>query len=263
MSAPIIALLTDFGTQDPFVGVLKGVLLTHCPEASIVDLSHAVPPQAVGEAAFWLDRSFRFLPPGALIIAVVDPGVGTDRRALVARAHGRIFLAPDNGLLSKVVSGDALAELYVIDPQRLGLPAPSRTFHGRDIFAKVAGEMAAGRLAARDVGPRIDEIARSAGPEPRRRAGAIEGIVVAVDRFGNLITNIGGEMLPSSGAVVEIGEARLAVCGTYSDARPGEILALVNAFDVIEIAERDGNASVALGLDRGAPVVVRPGPGRS
>ncbi|HEX7669082.1 MAG TPA: SAM-dependent chlorinase/fluorinase, partial [Polyangiaceae bacterium] len=192
MSRPVIVLLTDFGTVDPFVGVMKGAVLTRCPEATLVDLSHEVPPQAVSEGAFLLERCFRGFPEGSIFVAVVDPGVGTERRALVVSAHRRSFVGPDNGLLAATASLDPEAQAFVIDPNRLGLVVPSHTFHGRDVFAPVAAELAAGRLAAADVGVRTLDLSPDDRPVSVRRVDRVEGVVVTVDRFGNLITNIDG-----------------------------------------------------------------------
>jgi len=123
MPRPVIALLTDFGLADPFVGIMKGVVLSRCPEATFIDLTHGVAPQAVEEGAFWLERSVEWLPRGSIVVAVVDPGVGTARRPLVLEALGRIFVGPDNGLLSPVAARDPGSAAYVIDPDRLGLDA--------------------------------------------------------------------------------------------------------------------------------------------
>jgi len=256
MARPLIALLTDFGTTDPFVGIMKAVVLARCPDAAIVDLTHAVPPQAVGEGAFLLERSFRWFPGGAVLVAVVDPGVGTTRRAVVAEAHGRTLVGPDNGLLYPVVAADPSARAYAIDVARLGLPVPSRTFHGRDVFAPVAAELASGRLRPPDVGPRVDALVPGGFPPSIQAGGVTQGEVVTVDHFGNLITNVTAH--PSLlGATVELGSSSLPLVGTYGEASPGALVALINAFDVVEIAQRDGNAERFTGLGRGTKVLVR------
>jgi S-adenosylmethionine hydrolase len=260
VSRPVVALLTDFGTQDPFVGIMKAVVLSRCPEASFIDLTHAVPPQAVMEGAFLLERSVDWLPPGAVVVAVVDPGVGTPRRPVVLRALGRVFVGPDNGLLSPVAARDAAAAAYVIDAQRLGLVVASRTFHGRDVFAPVAGELAAGRLSPADAGAEAGELVDAAIPRPVVGEGVVRGTVVTVDRFGNLITNIGRGMLPPGAAVAEVGSARATIRDTYGEVGRGELVALVDAFDVLEIAERDGSAARSLGAGRGTEIVVRVAP---
>jgi len=255
---PVIALLTDFGTQDPFVGIMKAVVLSRCPDAAFVDLTHAVPPQAVVEGAFLLERSVDWLPLGAVVVAVVDPGVGTPRRPVVLSALGRVFVGPDNGLLSPVAARDAGSTAYVIDTQRLGLVEASRTFHGRDVFAPVAAEIAAGRLTPVDVGAEAGDLVDAAIPSPVVADGVVRGTVVTVDRFGNLVTNIGRGLLPAGAAVAEVGAARATIRDTYGEVARGELVALVDAFDVLEIAERDGSAARSLGAGRGTEVVVRP-----
>ncbi|HVU00232.1 MAG TPA: SAM-dependent chlorinase/fluorinase [Polyangiaceae bacterium] len=260
MARPVVALLTDFGTTDPFVGVMKGVLLGRCPDAAIVDLSHDVPAQGVAEGAFLLERCFRHFPAATVFVAVVDPGVGTSRLAVAARAHGRVFVGPDNGLLAEAVSLDANAVVRVIDVKGLGLPEPSRTFHGRDVFAKVAGDLAAGTLRVEDVGPELPVLVPSDRRVPLRHGDRIHGAVVTVDRFGNLITNVDVATLETLfRPVVEIGDLSLPLHGTYGDVPEGEFVALVNAYELLEVARRNGDASRATGLGRGARVVVRRG----
>ena len=261
MTRPFIALLTDFGLDDPFVGVMKAVIFSRCPDATVVDLTHGIPPQGVDVGAFWLERSVQWLPRGAIVVAVVDPGVGTERAAVVAVAAGRTFVGPDNGLLAPVVAGDPAALAYGIDVARLGLPVPSRTFHGRDVFAPVAAELAAGRLSASDVGARLQALAASPFAPAVVAGGVVRGVVTAVDRFGNLITNVGRALVPDGPAVVEVQGTVAPLLATYGEVRTGRLLGLVNAFDVVEIAERDGSAARRLGVGRGAEVVVRPDPG--
>jgi len=255
---PVIALLTDFGTVDPFVGVMKGVILSRCPDATLVDLTHGVTPQSVTEGAFLLERSHRFFPGGCVFVAVVDPGVGTARRAVVIRAHGRLFVGPDNGLLASTVSTDSRAEVFEIDPARLGLSDLSRTFHGRDLFAPVSAELAAGRISPSDVGPRLAAVEPSDRRVPLRREDRVEGAVVTIDRFGNLITNIDVETMETLyRPFVEVAGLSLPLRGTYGDVEDGEYVALIDAYDVLEIARRNGDAARTLGVTRGAPVTVR------
>ena len=257
-SRPVVALLTDFGLDDPFVGIMKGVVLSRCPDATLIDLTHGIAPQAVTEGAFWLEHSVAWLPHGAIVLAVVDPGVGTARRPVVLGALGRIFVGPDNGLFAPVAARDPASLAYIIEPERLGLDVRSRTFHGRDVFAPVAAELAAGRLAPCDVGPRAERFEARALPRAIAKGAAVTGTVVTVDRFGNLITNIERRLVPAGPAIAQIGAARAAVRTTYGEAAPGELVALVNAFDVLEVAVRDGSAARSLGVGRGAEVVLRP-----
>jgi S-adenosyl-L-methionine hydrolase (adenosine-forming) len=255
----IITLLTDFGLSDPFVGIMKGVILSRFPAAQIIDLSHGVPPQAVAEAAFWLERSHAWFPAGSVHVAVVDPGVGSARPILALEARGQRFLAPDNGLLADSLLASPGARLHRVDLERLdrarlALPAPSATFHGRDIFAPIAAALASGALDLPDLGGPGSALP-CVLPAPAREAESIRGQVVTVDRFGNLITNLGRDLVEAQRCrYVLLGERSIPIARTYSEALPGELLALVNAFEVIEIARRDGSAETHLGLGRGAPV---------
>ena len=254
---PVIALLTDFGTEDPFVGVMKAVILARCPGARIVDLTHGVGPQNVAEGALWLERTFRWFGSGSAFVAVVDPGVGTERLALAIEAHDRLFVGPDNGLLTAAVSSDPHFRAYEIDVAKLGLPAPSRTFHGRDVFAPVAAEIASGRIRALDVGAPRQCLSPSALQPLKISAGLVEGVVVTVDHFGNLITNVTAESIAAiERPCVRIAEHEFPIRETYADVAFGRGLALVNAFGMVEVALRDGSAARSLGLGRGASVVV-------
>jgi S-adenosylmethionine hydrolase len=257
VSRPVVAFITDFGDADPFVGVMKGVVLSRCPDAALVDVTHGIPPQAVGEAAFWLAKTFAFFPAGTVFVAVVDPGVGTERRAAVLAAHGRLFVGPDNGVLSSVVDDAAPLDAFEIDIGQLGLPEPSRTFQGRDVFAPLAAELAAGRLAKEGVGPRLASLAPPVVPRAARTASGVAGTVVTVDRFGNLITNVEAADLPGRATRVLLDGVALPLGRSYADAAVGAAIALVNAWGVVEIAVRDGDASRALGKGRGAAVSVR------
>lgn len=249
----IVTLLTDFGLSDPFVGIMKGVILSRFRGASLIDLCHGIPPQSVVDAAFWLERSYAWFAPGTVHVAVVDPGVGSARQILAVRAHGHVFLAPDNGLLAASLTGPD-ADVRAVDASRLGLGAPSATFHGRDVFAPVAADLASGALAFADVGAPAHALPCVLGAA-RVEAGAVLGAVVSVDRFGNLITNLERAALEAAGARrVSIGGRDVALRRTYADAAPGELVALINAFDVLELAIRDGSAERQLGLGRGEPV---------
>ena len=255
--AAVIALLSDFGTVDPFVGVMKGVILGRSPDVAIVDLTHAIPPQGIAEGAFWLERCARWFPKGTVFVAVVDPGVGTARRPLVVDACSMMFVGPDNGLLAPALC-DATRRAYRIDAEKLRLPEPSRTFHGRDVFAPVAAELAAGRIEPADVGDLVHDLVPTPLPSAVCSADHVEGTVVTIDRFGNLITNVGAELLGSFEHVhVEIGALELKLVATYGDVTSGDYAALVNSFGTVEVARRDGDASAGLGVERGARVVVR------
>jgi S-adenosyl-L-methionine hydrolase (adenosine-forming) len=257
----VITLTTDFGLRDPFVGVMKGRILARFPAASIVDLTHEVPAQAAEEAGFWLARSFEAFAPGTVHVAVVDPGVGTARAILCGEIAGHLLLAPDNGLLGAFPAKGfepAVRALTQAPLTALGIQAVSATFHGRDIFAPVAAELAAGRCAPADLGALVSEWERGRHEIPALRQGALRGAVVTIDRFGNLITNIEGAALGSvSRPQVRIGPHVAPLRRTYGEAQAGELLALVNAFGVLEVAIAQGSASEELGLGRGTPVEVR------
>jgi S-adenosyl-L-methionine hydrolase (adenosine-forming) len=257
----IITLTTDFGLRDPFVGVMKGRLLARLATASIVDLTHEVPPQAAEEAGFWLARSFEAFPQGTVHVAVVDPGVGTARAILCAEVAGHLLLAPDNGLLGAFAVKGLAPAVRALTPTAvasLGIRAVSATFHGRDIFAPVAAELAAGRCAPAALGALMSDWQRGRHDLPTLHEGSLRGRVVTIDRFGNLITNIEGAALASlARPQVRIGARVVPLHRTYGDARAGDLLALINAFGVLELAVAQGSASEQLGLGRGTVVEVR------
>ena len=250
----VVTLLTDFGLSDPFVGVMTGVILSRFPSARVVDLCHGIRAQAVAEAAFWLERCYHWFPPGTVHVAVVDPGVGSTRRILAAALLGHYFLVPDNGLLGQRLQDSPETRVHEVDVARLGLPAPSATFHGRDVFAPLAAALASGAQRLDAVGPCA--VARPCLlAAPVVTPDTISGEVVTVDRFGNLLTNLDEPLaLAAQANHVEVAGRRIPLHRTYSDIGPGQLLALVNAFGVIEIAERDGSAERALGVGRGALV---------
>jgi S-adenosylmethionine hydrolase len=263
---PIVALLTDFGTVDPFVGVMKGVILARCPSANVVDLTHAVLPQRISEAGFWLERTAPYFAEGTIFVAVVDPGVGTARSALAARAGQRIFVGPDNGVLAPALRRHEDAVVHAIDFSvltRMGLPEPSHTFHGRDVFAPIAAELASGRLSVEQVGERRTSWEPGGFAAPAITSEGVTGEVVTVDEFGNLMTNIDEQALASFGDVstdelrVQVRSRVLTIGRTYADAVEGAHLAVIGAFGVVEIARRNGDASKTLGIGRGERVTVR------
>ncbi|MGH8287099.1 MAG: SAM hydrolase/SAM-dependent halogenase family protein [Steroidobacteraceae bacterium] len=257
----VVTVTTDFGHQGPFVGVMKGVMLTRFAEARIVDLTHEIVVHWPAEAGFWLARSFQYFPRGTVHVAVVDPGVGTARDIVAVVAQGHALLAPDNGLLAPVVSAhpDArIIRLAVDRLARLGVQRPSATFHGRDIFAPVAAELAAGRLQPEELGEPTDSLVPAWVEEPTVDPEGVSGMVITIDHFGNLITNIDASLLERFREPhVYAGGHALRLLRTYGDVRPGDYLALVNSFHVLEIARAEQSAAEGLGLSRGAPVVVR------
>lgn len=266
MATPIITLTTDFGTRDPWVGIMKGVILGICPEARLVDLSHDVAPQDVLEGALCLEAAAPFFPPGTIHLAVVDPGVGGPRRPLALRAGGLCYVGPDNGLftfaLERAREGprEAWSAVELAAPEYRLAPV-SRSFHGRDIFAPAAAWLAAGVPLER-FGPAIGDPVRLALPSARSEPGEVVGEVVGADRFGNLVTSVRDEDLASLGGpgalVVEVaGRAAGAPVGAYADAAPGRLAALVGSTGRLEIFVREASAQAALGVGRGAIVRVR------
>jgi len=250
----IITLLTDFGTADTYVGQMKGVILAHCPGARIVDLTHEVPAGDVREAAFALASAVGAFPQGTVHVAVVDPQVGTGQARLAVGAGGDWFLAPDNGLLSPTLAalGDARA-------RRLPVEGASATFHGRDIFARAAAHLAAGRSFAR-LGPEMEEVASLKIPRPRRTGEGLAAEVIHVDRFGNLITNLLPWELPPGEATFKIGRATMrGLHRTYGEGRAGELLALVGSHGHVEIAASGGSAAEFLEARRGTELTVTGG----
>jgi S-adenosyl-L-methionine hydrolase (adenosine-forming) len=255
-SSGIVTLLSDFGLSDPFVGVMKGVVLHWFPAAKLVDLTHDIGAQDVAVAAFWLARATPWFTPGSVHLAVVDPGVGSARAPIVVHADGHYFVGPDNGLFDAVRRAATSSEVRRIDTAALGLGVPSRTFHGRDIFAPVAGLLAAGDLSFEAVGPEFAPEATLAWPVPTRSDSRWQGEVLAVDRFGNLICNIEPESALSASARAEVRGAAIRCGSTYAEVAPGELVAYVGSFGQLEIAVRNGSAAQQLGASRGTPVTL-------
>jgi S-adenosyl-L-methionine hydrolase (adenosine-forming) len=265
MKAPapsgVLTITTDFGHQGPFVGVIKGCVLARFPQARIVDLTHEIVVHWPAEAGFWLARAYGYFPAGTVHVAVVDPGVGTSRNIIAVQAGGHYFVAPDNGLLAPVVSRASDARIVRVgsaELARIGVVRPSATFHGRDIFAPVGAELAAGRCQLEDLGQVVDTLVPSWVDDPTVEARSVTGVVITIDHFGNLITNIDAPLIERFRLpLVHAGNHAFPLLRTYGDTRPGEYLALVNSFGVIEIARAENSAAEGLGLSRGAPVVVR------
>jgi hypothetical protein len=245
----IVTLTTDFGTADGYVGEMKAVLLAHAPDATIVDITHDIPRHDVHSARLAVARFWHRFPSGTVHLVVVDPGVGSPRAALAVTCQGRHLVGPDNGVLSSAL-GDSSAmaiELRVPDDA-------SATFHGRDVFAPAAAALARGEpIATLGSPPGSAPIVHST-PEPvRARGGIIEGEVIAIDRFGNAITN-----LMADGVVaVVVGHRTIPIHRAYADVEIGEALAVVGSGGAIEISVRNDSAARALHLSRGDKVILR------
>ena len=260
---PVITLLTDFGTVDEYVGVMKGVILSICPSATVIDITHGIPPQDRVWAAYLLESGYRCFPPGTIHLAVVDPGVGTDRAILAAEVGDYIVVAPDNGVLTRLLTDNDLGRVVSVTNPDFFRPRISRTFHGRDIFAPVAAHLARG-ADLEQLGPEIDPrrggVVRLDLSVPELRPdGELVGTVVGSDRFGNLMTDIDEETLSTWGGagqpVLMIGDHRVTGLATsYADVPLGAPLMIVNSREYLEIAINGGSAESGLGLRRGEPV---------
>ena len=199
-SSAVITITTDFGHKGPFAAIMKGVILQRLADAKVVDLAHDIPAHWPPEAGFWISRSYPYFPKGSVHVAIVDPGVGTDREIIVVECDDHVFLAPDNGLLGPLLSRSTDFDLHRLDPNKLGsldLPPPSLTFHGRDIFAPIAAEIAAGRLAPSDIGLPTNDWTPGWIDDPEVIAGKVRGVIVTIDAFGNLISNVDAALLES------------------------------------------------------------------
>jgi len=259
----VITITTDFGHKGPFAGVMKGVILNRFPDARLVDLAHDIPAQWPPEAGFWVSRSYAWFPAGTVHLAIVDPGVGTERDILLAEVDGHVFIAPDNGLLGPLLDNAASPRVFKLmagKTRSLDLPTPSATFHGRDIFAPIAAEIAAGRVSIDALGEPVRTWTPGWLDGPETVGGRISGVIVTIDAFGNLISNIDASLLDGlREPVVNIGGHQIAMLQTYGRAKPGDLLALVNSFGVVEVAKAEGSAAEGLGSERGAPIVIRDG----
>ncbi len=257
----IITLTTDFGTGSPYVAAMRGVILSINPEAVMVDISHAIPPQDIRAGALALAQAAVWFPPGTIHVAVVDPGVGSARKIVYAQFGEQHFVAPDNGLLSCLALGQRPSTIMAVEEPGFWLPRVSSTFHGRDIMAPVAARLSLG-LDPAQLGPALADIERLDWMEARVASNKIEGAVESVDSFGNLITNIPEDAL----ANVPRGEEEVAIyCdehetrgifGTYSDQPEMTLIALVGSSGRLELAIVGENASLMLGVQAGAPVKI-------
>ena len=255
---PVIALLSDFGSRDHYVGTMKGVILGICPDVTMVDITHDIPPHDILDGALELAAAYRFFPAGTIFLAVVDPGVGSARRGIAADCGDYRFVCPDNGLLSAVTRHAQPQKIVELTERRYARPTVSRTFEGRDRFAPAAAWLAKGiHLPA--LGRNLPTIQRLDIPQPEITDDGMAGAVLRIDRFGNLVTNIDRKSFEkfSSGAGVQIDASGTPVkrlVATYADIQNGEVCALFGSTDHLELAANAGSAAEALRLSRGAPV---------
>ncbi len=259
MPRRIITLTTDFGTSDHFPGTMKGVILSIHPAAEIVDITHEIRPFEISDGAFTIAQAYAFFPKKTIHVVVVDPGVGSTRRPLIAEMAGQYFIAPDNGVLSMIFSREP-AKVRHITNERYFLKPLSRTFHGRDVFAPSAAHLAAGIAPAR-LGPRIQDYLRLNLDRPARANKHWAGCVLKIDRFGNIITNLHIDQFPqlkTHAFELTIGLRsikRLAL--TFTDCEPGELCALVGSSGYLEVATNQGSAAQLLGCGAGSPVALK------
>jgi S-adenosylmethionine hydrolase len=258
---PTLTLTTDFGLKDGFVGTMKGVIWSICPAAQIADISHSIAPQNVLEGAFVLWRAYPFFPAGSVHVAVVDPGVGTRRRPLAARLGAHYFVGPDNGLFTLVYEDAEKngwpSEMVHLTNGKYFLAEVSRTFHGRDIFAPVGAALANGVPLA-DLGPVISDPVRLALPKPEKTLTGWLAHIILVDIFGNLTTDLPATTLAEHdrAAFHLRGREVRGLATSYGNGRPGELVALVNSENYVEIAIVNGNAAEVLGARVGDVVEV-------
>jgi S-adenosyl-L-methionine hydrolase (adenosine-forming) len=258
----IITLTTDFGLQDEYVGVLKGVIYEHAPKARIVDISHLIPPQSISAAAHLLTRSYKHFPAYTVHLVVVDPGVGSDRSILAIAADSQYFVGPDNGVFSTVIANAASLTIHRVDISFLLQKNVSFTFHGRDIMAPVAGQLACG-LDISNIGPKIypEQCLRLGGVACTRLGQILQGQVIHSDVYGNLCTNIRRKDIEDFSAGHEISiqiteGLAITLDKTYDSQRVGTVLALYDSDDCLEIAINRGNAAQQLKLGVGAKILV-------
>jgi S-adenosylmethionine hydrolase len=263
MPSSIVTFLSDFGTQDWFVGVVHGVVNEIAPDAHVVDLNHLVPPGNIARGAFILEAAAPDFPAGTVHLAVVDPGVGTARRAIAVEARGQWFVGPDNGLLEWALAANG-ARVHALVETRWFRHPLSRTFHGRDVFAPVAAHVSRG-VPLREFGPRIEDPVRLPLPAPRFESGRLSGRVVFIDRFGNALTNLTipaiadafGRDAPHARMRVSLLDRRITgLARSYGEGAVGALVAILGSSGRLEIAQVGGDAAHRVGIGEGDPVTV-------
>jgi S-adenosylmethionine hydrolase len=258
----IITLLTDFGSKNGFSGVLKGVIWKISPDARITDLTHEISPQNILEGAIALWRAAPYFPSGTIHVAIVDPGVGTSRRSIAARIGDQYFVGPDNGLFTPLVeqaemTGQPVKFIHLDDPQ-YWLPVVSNTFHGRDIFSPVAAHLARG-IPLEELGSPMDDPVRLTMPQPVKVKKGWNGQVMLIDHFGNIATNLSRDLTRGKKELVITiaGKTIHGLTNTYGEQQAGDLIALVDSENYIEVATVNGNGAKTLGVAVGDPVELR------
>jgi len=256
-----IALISDFGNTDHYVGTMKGVMLSICPEICFVDICHEIAPQDVSHAAFVLKESYPFFPIGTIFLIVVDPGVGSRRKRLIISCEDYTFVLPDNGIIGPVFSRLNRPKVYEITEEEHFLTPASRTFHGRDIFAPVTGRLACG-FSPEKFGRRTERFNIHPFPKPvfDRESLNLSGVIVHIDHFGNIVSNISSEDLNvfKDSIDIALGNRSISrIIPSYSDGRPGELVALISSGGFLEIAVAGSSAKELLGVKTGDKIIVR------
>jgi S-adenosyl-L-methionine hydrolase (adenosine-forming) len=257
---PIITLLSDFGLRDHFVGAVKGVLLSLNPELTLVDITHQIPPQDIFTGAFALSQAYAYYPTGTIHFAVVDPGVGTNRKVLAASAGGHFFVAPDNGILTYIIQTHEDFAAYEVTAEHYFHKPVSTTFHGRDIFAPVAGWISR-KIELHQFGPRVATPVRLNIPFPKHvKETLLQGMILSVDHFGNLITNLKPSDVTPAFKILAGQREISTLRTTYGAGAPGEVFVVLGSTGYYEIAMKGGSAAATLNLKAGAPIglVIQP-----
>lgn len=258
----IITLLTDFGSQDAYVGIMKGVIAGINPSAKVIDICHSVSPQDIFSGAYLLSTSYKYFPKETIHVAVIDPGVGSARDIICIESQNYFFLAPDNGLLSLIIQNERPKDIFRVTNTRYFLPSPSHTFHGRDIFAPVAAHLSKG-IKPHQLGIRTNQLRQADFPKPGyKKAGLLEGQIIYIDRFGNLITNItrshikdlkGNEKYMK----IKIGKKEIhGLHNTYTDVETGKPLVLFGSAGFLEVSVNQGSAQKYFGADKGGKIII-------
>ncbi len=262
MAAPIITLTTDYGTSDHLVGTVKGVVLNINADAKLVDISHNVAAHDVLDGALVIAGAYRYFPPRTIHVVIVDPGVGTQRRPLLVTGEHHYFIAPDNGVLSLVYDREPRLEVRQINAEHYFLNPVSNTFHGRDVFAPIAGWLSK-TFQAPTFGEEISDFVRFRMPKPKAAGGALKGVVLRIDNFGNLMTNFSAEDLPpgtAPGAAIKLLVGNKEVqrfAENYAQGPAGEPFAIMGSSGFLEIAVNKGNAARLLGVPRGSEITLQ------
>ena len=256
----IITLMTDFEISDHYVGVMKGVILNISPQVQVVDITHAVPPQDIHGAAFLIDSTYRYFPDGTIHVIVVDPGVGSERKAIVCQTETAYFVCPDNGILTHILRDEERIHTVAVENPAYFLPQVSNTFHGRDIFAPVAAHLSRG-VPIDKLGSPTTQPIHFPIPCPQVTDKTVIGQIIWIDSFGNLVTNISHKILESlegrNSVVIRAGSAEINHLNrSYAESAIGEVLAILGSFSRLEISINQGDAAQTLGLKRGDAITI-------